>query len=118
MNNEEKILGILETMSADISELKTDMSGVKTDVSGLKTDMSGVKARLDNVETTMSGVNDRLDNVELTISGMSKNVENVRRALVLLEDDHKTITGALSDGFKNIERELKRHVNDRMRHVG
>ena len=43
MNNEEKILSILESVQADVSALKTDVSALKTDVSALKTDVSALK---------------------------------------------------------------------------
>ena len=59
MNNEEKILAILETVQADISGLKVDVSGLKGDVSDLKGDVSDLKA-------DMSDVKGRLVRVELT----------------------------------------------------
>ena len=48
MNNEDKILAILE-------RLQEDVSGLKEDVSGLKEDVSGIKIRLDvDIQTQLN----------------------------------------------------------------
>ena len=75
MNNEEKILAILEkhgellermdgrldTLETDVSGLKTDVSALKTDVSTLKTDVSSLKAGQARLEAGVSGLQVRLD---------------------------------------------------------
>jgi len=43
MNNEEKILAILEQMQSDMSNMQTDMSNMKTDISDMKIDISNIK---------------------------------------------------------------------------
>ena len=48
-----KVLGILEVMRTDVSELKTDVSGLKADVSQLKTDMEVMKADVSQLKTDM-----------------------------------------------------------------
>ena len=50
MNNEAKILEILERMQADMANMKTDMAGMKTDMAGMKTDMAGMKERIDQID--------------------------------------------------------------------
>ena len=66
MNNEEKILAILETVQADISGLKVDVSGLKGDVSDLKGDVSDLKGDVSDLKADMSDVKGRLVRVELT----------------------------------------------------
>lgn len=68
MNNEEKILAILEKhgellerMDGRLDTLETDVSGLKTDVSTLKTDVSGLKAGQARLEAGVSGLQVRLD---------------------------------------------------------
>ena len=52
MNNENKILSMLETLTSDMAELKTDVAELKTDVAELKTDMAEVKEKLTEVHGT------------------------------------------------------------------
>ena len=47
MNNEEKILALLEQVVTDVSDLKTDVAGLKTDMSGLKTSVASLEVRMD-----------------------------------------------------------------------
>ncbi|UOK57888.1 hypothetical protein MGI18_26940 [Bacillus sp. OVS6] len=46
----------MSEVKADVSNLKTDMSEVKADVSNLKTDMSEVKTDVSSLKTEMSGM--------------------------------------------------------------
>lgn len=43
MNNEEKILTMLEQMQSDISGMKGDIFGMKADISGMKGDIASLK---------------------------------------------------------------------------
>ncbi len=108
MNNEEKILAILEKMQGDISGLKEDVSGLKEDVSGLKegqarleADVSGIKVRLDmdvqrqlNLlaegqeeilsrmpsEEDMDIIDGRLDTLETVAKSHSKEIAELKKA--------------------------------------
>ena len=42
MNNEERILALLEQLTCEASEIKADVSGLKTEVSRIKADVSGL----------------------------------------------------------------------------
>ena len=79
MNNEEKILSLLEQMNgrldmleqgqkeirSDVNVLKTDMNAMQSDVSVLKTDMAAVKEDIEVMKedsaVTRNGVNTLLD---------------------------------------------------------
>ena len=94
MNNEEKILGMLETLTAD-------MSGMKIDMSGMKADIAEVKDRLGNVES-------RLDFVEETLAETRDIVDKTHKSVVFIENDHGNTLKYLSDGYKNITERLTR----------
>ena len=47
MNNEERILSMLEQLTLDVSGLKADVSGLKTDVSVLKTNQKRLEEKFD-----------------------------------------------------------------------
>lgn len=77
MQNEEKILGLLEQLVEDVSGLKQDVSGLKQDVSGLKQDVSGLKQEsaetkkeLVALKEQMGRMDERLRRVELTQENM------------------------------------------------
>ena len=47
MNNEERILALLEQLTCAVSGIKADVSGLKTEVSGITCAVSGIKEKLD-----------------------------------------------------------------------
>ena len=73
MNNEEKILTMLEAltkgqarMETDISDLKTDVATLKTDVATLKTDVASLKIDNANLKTEIANIKKeqiRIDNI-------------------------------------------------------
>lgn len=87
MQNEERILGLLEHLVQDVSglkqsvsgleretaglkqemaELKADVSTLKTDVAALKEDVSGLKEETASLKAQMGQMDERLRRVELT----------------------------------------------------
>jgi len=95
MNNEEKILGMLETLTVDMSE---------------------VKDRLGNVEQSVSQIGKRLDFVEETLAETRKTVDKTHKSVVFIENDHGDTLKYLRDGYNNntakltsIEKKVKRH---------
>jgi len=61
MNNEEKILKILERMEGDIGELKSDVGGLKDDVGGLKSDVGGLKSDVAELKGSMKELERKVD---------------------------------------------------------
>ncbi len=70
MQNEEKILGLLEQLVEDVSGLKEDVSGLKQDVSGLKQESAETKKELAALKEQMDRMDERLRRVELTQENM------------------------------------------------
>ena len=71
MNNEEKIIRMIEGldakmtgMNSDIGEIKTDVAVLKTDVAVLKTDVAELKSAMEDMTETMARRDDRLENIE------------------------------------------------------
>lgn len=70
MQNEEKILGLLEQLVEDVSGLKEGVSGLKQDVSGLKQESAETKKELAALKEQMGRMDERLRRVELTQENM------------------------------------------------
>lgn len=47
MNNEERILALLEQLTCEVSEIKADVSGLKTGVSGIKEKLDALTEKVD-----------------------------------------------------------------------
>ena len=88
MNNEEKILGMLETLTADIS--------------GVKAEMSEVKNRLNNIELSVADTNDRVRKVYQSIGSFKFDIMSLSDAL---RDRFMNFTEKLT----SIEQKVKHH---------
>jgi len=53
MNNEEKILAMLESLTGKVDGIETDITSMKTDITSMKTDIKDIKGRVTNVELTI-----------------------------------------------------------------
>ena len=101
MNNEEKILemlsGLTETMGkhgelltelkADVSELKTDVAGLKTDVSELKTDVAGLKTDVSELKTDVAGLKTDVAVLQTDVEGLKTNVATLQTDVEGLKTD-------------------------------
>jgi predicted nucleic acid-binding Zn-ribbon protein len=116
MNNDEKILGMLETLTTDITGIKSDITEMKADITGLKADMTDVKADITGLKADMTGVKNRLNNVELVIVETNDRVRNVEQIAVGIESEHGRILDALTDGFMNCMEKLTRIENRVLQH--
>ena len=58
MNIEEKMLEMLSEIKGDITELKSDVATVKGDITELKTDMAAVKSDITELKTDMATAKD------------------------------------------------------------
>jgi chromosome segregation ATPase len=90
MNNEEKILELLQQqgsqmskISADISELTGDVSVLKGDVSVLKGDVSAMKADISDLKGRISKVEITQENMVLPqIQAIAEGVSSVNNKLI------------------------------------
>ncbi|MDR2900205.1 MAG: hypothetical protein LBV20_01615 [Treponema sp.] len=86
MNNESKILTMLETLVEDVGGLKQDVSGLKQDVSGLKQDVSGLKQGQQRLEQD--------------VGGLKHDVSIVKEFALNMENEELPRLNALFDAFE------------------
>ena len=93
MNNEEKILGMLETLTAEVSDMKNSMYSMNADIhrvpthmistfneiSDLKRGMYGVKAEVTGMKVDMTEIKDRLSNIEQSVSKLKCRLGKVKK---------------------------------------
>ena len=65
MNNEEKIMSILETLTQGQARIETDLSGLKSDVADLKQGQVEASQRFDKLELGQVEASQRFDKLEL-----------------------------------------------------
>ncbi len=82
MNNEEKILAILENLSEKIDHLENSQSEIKSDMAKLKTDVSGLKEDVSELQETVRRVAIIQENVVLPrLDSLADAQKNLRRIL-------------------------------------
>ena len=113
MNNEEKILTLLESLTSEVKDMKTDMSDMKTDIKNIKTDMEDVKLRLTNVELGLTNVELRLTNVELRLTNVELRLTDVELTIENKTNKHIQI---LAEGHKGLVDRLW-HLPDEVEEV-
>ena len=92
MNNEEKILLMLEGLVADVKDLKTDVAGLKTDVAGLKTDVAGLKNDVQVLKQDVQVLKQEMKEVK-------QDLRDVKDRLIIIENDHGQDIKALYDRY-------------------
>ncbi len=107
MNNEEKILSILEAMQGSITTMQGSimtMRGNITTMQGNITTMQGDITTMQGDITTMQGditkINNRLDMLESEQSEIAAAVKRIDRSVLLIENEHGRKIGALFDGYQ------------------
>ena len=104
MNNEEKILAILETMQTDISGLKQDVSGLKQDVASLQATVERHGRMLEELDerSLRSAVmleNDLAPKVQLLLEGQAHLVDTLapKARVEVLEDEMITVKSSIKN---------------------
>ena len=92
MNNEEKILSLLEAMNGRMDAMDNRMEQLAVDMVTVKADVSGVKADVSGLTADVSGLKEKLDFVSDSV--------------VRIEHEHGKKLDALFDGYQQL--------NDRM----
>ena len=103
MNNEEKILSILENMRNDMDEIKHEMaemqSGMVEMQSGMvemKSDMVEMKSDMIEMKSDMKNVKERLINVEDKVVATNLIIENeIEPSIKILAEGHKGLVEKL-----------------------
>ena len=91
MNNEEKILLMLEALTGKVDNIESEMTDIKGDITTMKSDMNEVKERLTNVEDKVVMTNVRIENgvipgIQILIEGHQGIVEKLWHVPEEIED--------------------------------
>jgi len=85
MNNEEKILKILEALSADIAGLKEGQSSMQADIAGLKKGQSSMQSDIASLKTGQEEIKTELRAVWDDIKRLDKRLTAQDEELVLMK---------------------------------
>ena len=89
MNNDEKILSMLEALTGKVDNIENDMKDVKSRLTNVEADIKDVKGRLTNVEN-------KIVNIEEKVLMTNLNIENkIIPSIGFLTDGHKTLADRL-----------------------
>ena len=93
MNNEEKILNVLEQMQGEIS-------GIKGEISGINSRLDGMDGRVDGINSRLDGIDSRLDRMEremVTHTELRTIIESeINPKFELLAEGHQTLLETLA----------------------
>ena len=96
MNNEDKILAILEKLQEDFSGMKEDVSSLKQDVSGLKQDVSGLKQDVSGLKQDASGLKEDVSSLKQDVSSIKIRLDvDIQTQLNLLSEGHSRLVERL-----------------------
>jgi len=110
MNNEIKILSILENIQTDVSEIKTDvaelkvrMTNVEADVSELKSDVAELKVRMTNVEADVAGLKSDVAGLKADVARLDAGLTEVR---IIQENEVLPKINLLAEGHSGLVQRL------------
>jgi len=104
MNNEEKIMSILETMQSGMENMQSDMKTMKDDMKTMKDDISNIKTRLTGVELTIENKINK--NIQILKDGHQALVEKLWRLPEEIEDIQESVSI-----LKFVQREMAKKIN-------
>lgn len=97
MNNEEKILAILEEHSKMFEKMQADITGLKAGQSTMQDDITGIKLRLElDIEKRFDAVNEGIDAILAQLTPKRK-VEEMDADIVVLKTAVKMLTQEVAE---------------------
>jgi len=94
MNNEEKILSMLEAMQTSVETLQAGQETLQANMEALQTEQEKTNQRLDLIEDTLADVRNRVGRVE--------------HIVLKIENDHGRQLAVLFDGYTQNTAQLER----------
>jgi len=76
MNNEEKILAMLELLTEKVDVIETDLKDVKGRQASFDNELGVVRIRLDVIDDNVKNIKGRLNNVEREVVKTNLTIEN------------------------------------------
>lgn len=97
MNNEEKILAILEEHSKMFQQMQEDITGLKAGQSAMQDDITAIKLRLDyEVDKRFDGVNEGIDAILEKLTPKSR-VDELESDVIVLKTAVKMLTQEVAE---------------------
>lgn len=97
MNNEEKILAILEAHSKMFEKMQEDITGLKAGQSAMQDDITAIKIRLDyEIDKRFDAVNEGIDAILAQLTPKRK-VEEMDADIVVLKAAVKMLTQEVAE---------------------
>jgi len=93
MNNEERILALLENQNVMIIELVTKVTAIETDVAEMKQDVDGLKKAVAVLD--------------VDVAKLKGDVTRLSESVAIIEVQHGQSLGALHDGYKLLSDDIK-----------
>jgi archaellum component FlaC len=87
MNNEEKILTLLEGLTTEVKGMNTRLTGVENTVGDMKADMNEMKAEIKDMNSRLANVEEKVTGIELTLE--NKTNKNIQ----ILVEGHQGLVG-------------------------
>jgi len=116
MNNEEKILTLLEQMNGRLDNLETEVASVKTEVASVKTEVASVKTEVASVKTEVASVKTEVASVKTEVASVKTEVASVKNSVLKFEHEQfPRIQAALDGVVSAIERD--KQMDERLRGV-
>lgn len=108
MNFEEKMLEMLSEIKGDITELKSDVATVKGDITELKTDMAAVKGDITELKTDMVTVKSDTTELKTDMAAAKDDIaelqDSARRIGVIQENIVVPRLDSLAAGQKSLRK--------------
>ncbi len=86
MNNEEKILSILEQMNTHIGSIDTRLGGVETRLSGVETRLDSLENRMGSMESRMDSMENRMGSLESRMDSMENRVDTMQSQMNTMQN--------------------------------
>ncbi|MFP3155819.1 hypothetical protein LQZ18_15595 [Lachnospiraceae bacterium ZAX-1] len=80
MNNEEKILSILEKLTTDVAQLTTNVAQLTTDVAEIKDTLKVHSTRLDHLSDSFDVLTNLMLDQAKALQNLNKRVEQLEKA--------------------------------------
>ena len=100
MNNEEKILKILEKHSEMFEQLHQGQTRIENRLEVVENRLEAVENRLEAVETEIKTIKIRVENLESEIQYIKEDVQSIRDSVIVIENKHGERLGILLDRDK------------------
>ena len=103
MNNEEKILNLLEKMDARQSKADTILEAVQSQISNMQGQMATIQSQMANMQGEIVKMENRMIHLDLDVAGIKADLDEVKYNTEVT----RTATNTLLDWAEKAEAQIK-----------